>query len=70
MPNQPAQLPMHFKGRRYAGIYSVAGNLMIARIPGIDSRSHSVDGASEQDLARTLLQAILDDAEKAGRLAD
>lgn len=70
MPNQPAQMPMNYKGRRYGGIYSIAGNLMIARIPGIDSRSHAVDGAREEDLARTLLQAILTDAEKAGRLAD
>ncbi len=69
MPNQPAQIPMNFKGRRYGGIYSVAGNLMIARIPGIDSRSHPVDGAKEEELARTLLQAILNDAEKAGRLS-
>jgi hypothetical protein len=47
----------------------VAGNLMIARIPGVDSRSHNVDGEDEQALARRLFIDILEQAEQAGRLA-
>jgi hypothetical protein len=42
---------------------------MIARIPGIDSRSRSVDGADVEQLARALLQEILESAERSGRLA-
>ncbi len=69
MPMNPVQLTVQHKGRRYAGIYSIAGNLMIARIPGVDSRSHNVDGADEQELAKRLFGDILQMAEQAGRLA-
>ena len=69
MATKPVQLAVHFKGRRYGGIYSVAGNLLIARIPGVDSRSRAVDGASEQQLARNLFDEILHEAERSGRLA-
>ncbi len=69
MPMNPVQFTVQHKGRRYGGIYSVAGNLMIARIPGVDSRSHTVDGADEQELARRLFVDILEQAEQAGRLA-
>lgn len=69
MALNPVQLTVQHKGRRYGGIYSVAGNLMIARIPGVDSRSHNVDGADEQELARKLFIDILENAERAGRLA-
>jgi hypothetical protein len=69
MSTKPVQLAIQHDGRRYGGIYSVSGNLMIARIPGVDSRSRSVDGADEQVLARTLFQEILTDAKRDGRLA-
>ncbi|MCX7063358.1 MAG: hypothetical protein NT024_02060 [Proteobacteria bacterium] len=69
MATKPVQLAIEHKGRRYGGIYSVSGNLMIARIPGVDSRSRSVDGASEEQLARTLMLEILAAAERSGRLA-
>jgi len=69
MSTKPVQLAIQHKGRRYGGIYSVSGNLMIARIPGIDSRSRSVDGADVEQLARALLQEILESAERSGRLA-
>ena len=42
---------------------------MIARIPGVDSRSRSVDGADEESLARALFNEILTDAKRDGRLA-
>ncbi len=69
MSTKPVQLAIQHDGRRYGGIYSVSGNLMIARIPGVDSRSRSVDGADEQALARTLFQEILTEAKRDGRLA-
>jgi len=65
----PVQLAIEFKGRRYGGIYSVSGDLMIARIPGVDSRSSAVAGAGQEELARRLFDEILRDAERAGRLA-
>jgi hypothetical protein len=68
MATRPVQLAVEYEGRRYAGIYSVSGNLMIARIPGIDSRSHSVDDVDEAQLARTLFFEILAAAKRSGRL--
>ena len=68
MATKPVQLDVQFKARHYGGIYSVSGNLMIARIPGVDSRSRAVDGASEEQLARSLFDEILHDAERSGRL--
>ena len=56
------QLAIEFKGKQYSGIYSVAGTLMIARIPGISSRSATVSG-DEEAQARKLLSEILEEAE-------
>ena len=58
---------MDYKGKRYSGVYSVSGTLMIARIPGIGSKSDEV-GDDEGATARDLLTAILDEADSAGRL--
>ena len=69
MGMRPVQIAVQYKGRRYGGIYSIAGNLMIARVPGVDSRSCNVDGASEAELARQVLEKMLEDADKEGRLA-
>ncbi len=67
MSTPPTQLPIDYKGQRYSGVYSVSGTLMIARIPGISSRSAEVQG-DEQAEALTLFTAILEDAESAGLL--
>ncbi len=69
MASKPIQLAVQFKGRRYGGIYSVAGDLLIARIPGVDSRSHAVGDDDPQRLARALFDEILADAARDGRLA-
>ena len=61
------QLAIEFKGKQYSGIYSVAGALMIARIPGISSRSAQVSG-DEESQARNLLTDILKEAETVGAL--
>lgn len=67
MSTPPTQLPIDYKGKRYSGVYSVSGTLMIARIPGISSRSAEVEG-DEQAEAHNLFTAILEDAESAGLL--
>ncbi len=67
MPTPPTQLPIDYKGKRYSGIYSVSGGLLIARIPGISSRSAEVEG-EERAAAQNLFTAILEDAESAGLL--
>jgi hypothetical protein len=59
------QLAIEYKGKRYSGIYSVAGSLMIARIPGISSRSVQVTG-DEEATARQLLIEILESADTVG----
>ena len=69
MSTKPIQIAIQHDGRKYGGIYSVSGNLMIARIPGVDSRSRTVDGADEESLARKLFTEILADAKRDGRLA-
>ena len=69
MSTRPVQLAVQHDGRRYGGIYSVSGNVMIARIPGVDSRSRKVDGVHEEALARALFVEILTDAKRSGRLA-
>ncbi len=61
------QLAIEFKGKQYSGIYSVAGDLMIARIPGISSRSAQVSG-DEEAQARKLLNEILEEAATVGAL--
>ena len=67
MSTPPTQLPIDHKGRQYSGVYSVSGTLMIARIPGIGSRSAELAG-DEQAEALSLLTAILEDAENNGLL--
>lgn len=67
MSTPPTQLPIDYKGRRYSGVYSVSGALMIARIPGISSRSAEVEG-NEQAEAFNLFKAILEEADGKGLL--
>ena len=61
------QLAIEYKGKQYSGIYSVAGTLMIARIPGISSRSTELTG-DEEATARGLLVEILGEADSVGSL--
>ena len=67
MATPPTQLPIDFKGQRYSGVSSVSGNLIIARIPGISSRSAEIEG-DELAKARSLFNAILEEADSAGLL--
>lgn len=69
MATRPTQLRIDYKGHSYSGIYSVSGDTMIARIPGIDSRAVPVGERAESELARETLTAILSAAEAAGRLS-
>ena len=68
MAEHPVQLAVEYKGKSYGGIYSVSGDLMIARIPGISSVSHEVGDQQPEPLARTLLGQILEQADSAGEL--
>lgn len=67
MSTRQFQMPVAHKGKKYSGIYSVSGDLMIARIPGVGSKSGGV-GAEPESTARTLLEEILASAEKTGML--
>jgi hypothetical protein len=67
MGEPTTQLAIEYKGKQYSGIYSVAGTLMIVRIPGISSRSTEVAGDVEAT-ARELLVKILEEAETVGTL--
>ena len=67
MSTPPTQMPIDYKGKRYSGVYSVSGTLMIARIPGIGSSTAEVSGDEQSDAAG-LLNAILQDAENSGLL--
>ena len=67
MPTRQSQLPIEYKGREYSGVYSVSGNLIIARIPGISSRSAEVQG-EEVSTATQLLTKILEEADAMGTL--
>ncbi len=67
MSTPPTQIPIDFKGQRYSGVYSVSGALLIARIPGVGSRSAASDG-EEQAQALGLFTAILEEADQAGLL--
>ena len=67
MSTPPTQLPIDYKGERYSGVYSVSGTLMIARIPGINSKSAEIAG-DERAEALGLFTAILEDAENSGLL--
>jgi len=67
MSTQTTQLPIDYKGKRYSGVYSVSGTLMIARIPGIGSKSEEV-GGEEAAAAQRLLTTILQEADNTGLL--
>ena len=44
------QIPVEFGGKKYSGIYSVSGTTLIARIPGLSSRSAvGFDGEPEAE---------------------
>lgn len=66
--NHPIQLSVEHNGKSYGGIYSVSGNLMIARIPGIDSLSQEIGEDEKEPLAFLLLSRILENAEAHGAL--
>lgn len=70
MPAIPStQLPLHYQGTEYSGVYSVSGALMIARIPGVGSKSAELDeGVDFTQEATRLLTEILTGAEQEGRL--
>ena len=68
MANHPIQLSVEHKGKSYGGIYSVSGNLMIARIPGINSLSQEIGEDETEPLALSLLSKILENAEAQGEL--
>ncbi len=66
---RPTQLPIHYKGKKYSGVYSVSGSLVIARIPGINSKSRELadaGGQTAEQCAQTLLEEILQAAEPTG----
>ena len=67
MSKATTQLPIDYKGQRYSGVYSISGDLMIARVPGVGSKSGAV-GTDETASARSLLTAILEEADQAGLL--
>ena len=67
MSAETNQLAIEYNGKQYSGVYSVSGNLMIARIPGISSRSLETAEADESQ-ARTLLMEILKEADTLGQL--
>ena len=67
MPTRQSQVPVEYKGKEYSGIYSVSGDLIIARIPGISSRSAQMEG-EEVSTARNLLIQILEEADALGNL--
>ncbi len=67
MATPPTQLPVDYGGRRYSGVYSISGDLMIARVPGISSKTGAA-GTDETTAAKSLLTAILQEADQAGLL--
>lgn len=67
MSTRQFQMPIEHNGKKYSGIYSVSGDLMIARIPGVGSKSADV-GPEPASTARSLLAGILANAEKDGML--
>ena len=63
------QLAVEFEGQSYSGVYSVSGDLMIARVPGIGSKSAELEALDDPDgSARSLLLEILGNAGTEGRL--
>lgn len=64
----PTQMRIEYKDKSYSGIYSVSGKLVIARIPGIGSKSAEAE-ASFKECAKSLLETILQEAEALGSLS-
>ncbi len=64
----PTQMRIDYKDKSYSGIYSVSGKLVIARIPGIGSKSAEAE-ESFKECAKGLLETILQDAEAVGSLS-
>ena len=62
------QMPVDYKGKQYAGVFSVSGDMLIARIPGINSKSAEMAEGAPEEKARSLLNAILVEAEQMGRI--
>ncbi len=63
----PTQMKIEYNKKSYSGIYSVSGNLVIARIPGIGSKSAEAE-ESFKECAQGLLETILKEAEAIGTL--
>ena len=70
MPAIPStQIPVTYKDTRYSGVYSVSGTLMIARIPGVGSKSVELEDTSDPTAsALAMLEEILNGAAAEGRL--
>ncbi len=67
MSTPTTQIPIEFKGQSYSGVYSVSGSLLIARVPGVGSRSAEPTG-DEKETAHSLCNAILEEADSVGLL--
>lgn len=59
----PTQMPIELNGKKYPGIYSVSGTTMIARIPGLSSRSCQISGGDVKAAARKLFEEIIAEAD-------
>ncbi|MCP5179980.1 MAG: hypothetical protein H6993_06155 [Pseudomonadales bacterium] len=59
----PTQIPIERNGKKYPGIYSVSGTTLIARIPGLSSRSAQITEGNPEETARKLLNDIIDKAD-------
>lgn len=55
----PTQMPIVRNGKKYPGIYSVSGTTMIARIPGLSSRSIQISGGDVKAAATNLFDEII-----------
>lgn len=68
MPAIPAtQLPVEFENKRYSGVFSVSGTLMIVRIPGVGSKSAELSGADDPRItAKQLMLTLLNEARAQG----
>lgn len=64
---RPTPLAVEHGGRRYDGVWSVSGRTLIARIPGLSSRSRVLAEADDpQAVARQLLGELVDEHATAG----
>ena len=65
----PTQVPVDYDGKRYSGVFSVSGSLMIVRIPGIGSKSIEVaDDTDSRSAAHGLMLDLLQNAQQQGLL--